>query len=121
MREYPATQPADDVPRRWFADETFELIVWFDEHGRIFGFQLCYNRTRLERALTWTAKGGYAHNRVDDGEASPVRNRTPILLTQEEVAECTGLERFRAACTDIDPLISDFVEERVQAYCDRHY
>lgn len=44
--------------------EYFELIVWFADDSTIWGFQLCYDRGRSERAFTWTAADGYSHNRI---------------------------------------------------------
>jgi hypothetical protein len=41
--------------RRWWNDESFDLIVWYDTAGgAIRGYQLCYNRGADEHALTWT-------------------------------------------------------------------
>ncbi len=44
--------------RRWFADDYFDLIVWFDKRGQIIGFQLCYDLPRDEHALTWHEEHG---------------------------------------------------------------
>jgi len=31
--------------------------------------------------LTWTQGSGFDHNLIDDGESSPLKNLSPILLT----------------------------------------
>ncbi|MBL8993039.1 MAG: hypothetical protein JNM63_06830, partial [Spirochaetia bacterium] len=38
-------QPPGDLPRRWFTNEYFDLILWFENEDRktLFGFQLCYD------------------------------------------------------------------------------
>jgi hypothetical protein len=56
--------------RRWFTDEFFDLIVWYDEKRTLVGFQLCYDKEGRERALTWTREHGFQHNRIDDGEVT---------------------------------------------------
>ena len=59
----------------------FNLIVWSDARGEMVGFQLCYDKTGRERALTWSPETGYSHSRVDDGESHPMQmKRTPIMF-----------------------------------------
>jgi len=70
-----------DPKRRWFSSDYFDLIVWHSEEGEPIGFQLCYDKGRGERALTWKASVGYSHNRIDDGENHTGRYKaTPILI-----------------------------------------
>src|SRR6266496_2922148 len=70
----------DEVPRRWFSDDYFDLIIWTLPNGSVSGFQLCYDKTGTERALTWSPRSGFQHERVDTGEADPTKNRTPVLV-----------------------------------------
>jgi hypothetical protein len=91
MLEWPAVaalreiQNVRQIPgehrRRWFASETIDLIVWLDEGGAPLGFQLCYDKGRNERAVTFEPAGGMSCASVDDGEAhaGPYKE-TPILL-----------------------------------------
>ena len=44
---------------RWFADRDFDLFVWYNEDDSFFGFQLCYEKGKNEKALTWKAKSGF--------------------------------------------------------------
>jgi hypothetical protein len=78
----PDTRQVEGEPRRrWFSSPDLDLIVWADESGAIVGFQLCYDKTRGERALTWRVGRGYDHMGVDDGEQSPGQYKsTPILV-----------------------------------------
>jgi len=67
--------------RRWFRSAKQELIVWFSEDDSMWGFQLCYDLDKQEKALTWTQDQGFSHERVDDGEDVGLRHkRTPILV-----------------------------------------
>ena len=54
--------------------------VYFKEDGGIFGFQLCYDLNKNEHAFTWRKDEGFAHNLIDDGEGTPFKNMTPILV-----------------------------------------
>ncbi len=77
LREY---RGGKDKKRRWFGDDYFDLIVWYDDAERISGFQLCYDRGRNEHALTWRRETGAEHHRIDSGETMPLENRSPILV-----------------------------------------
>ena len=66
--------------RRWFSDDDFDLIVWFDDPATIVAIQLCYDKSSTERAVTWSRQRGHEHFRVDAGEDSPLRNETPLLV-----------------------------------------
>ena len=43
---------ADDLDRRWISDDYFDFIVWYETDVQIYGFQLCYDKSGRERALT---------------------------------------------------------------------
>ncbi len=59
---------------------TLDLIVWVDDSRRPKGFRLCYDKPGVEKALTWHAERGFAHQTVDAGESSPQGpKRTPML------------------------------------------
>ena len=74
-------QVAGGRPRRWFHSESEDLIVWYADDGSIFGFQLCYDKQKSQRALTWLPTSGFSHDRVDDGEGSPLTyKRAPELV-----------------------------------------
>ena len=50
-------QVPGERPRRWFESEGMDLIVWLSADGRPVGFQLCYDKGRRERALTFAPEG----------------------------------------------------------------
>ena len=80
LQELPVTHRTTEPRRRWFADEYFDLVVWTSKSA-IVAFDLCYDKPRFERALTWSREHGWGHFRVDSGEDTPVKNRTPILVS----------------------------------------
>jgi hypothetical protein len=104
--------------RRWFSDDYFDLIVWYEGFPRrrtgITGFQLCYDRNGYERALTWTRDHGYSHERVDTGEvAGGYLKQTPILVADGVFESGQVAKRFREASKGIDPDIADLVLDKL--------
>jgi hypothetical protein len=72
-------QIANEGYRRWFTDESFDLIVWFMDE-EIQGFQLCYDSGKEKRAITWRLSLGYSHEGIDDGERVFRNKMTPVLV-----------------------------------------
>jgi len=101
--------------RRWFADDYFDLIVWYQDDA-IDGFQLCYDRDGCPRAYTWTRSRGASHEGIDDGDDPLLTYKaTPILVADgpfdvEEISK-----RFREACRVLPSDIQDVVITRLDA------
>ena len=103
--------------RRWFRSSNEDLIVWYGADESLVGFQLCYDRTQTERALTWMKDTGYAHERVDDGEAVGLAHkRAPILIADGVFDNKTVLERFLAIADVVPRDIVDFVAAKLKEY-----
>ena len=118
LKEFENVQQRDDEPRRrWFGSDDEDLIVWFDDDGAIVGFQLCYDRLRAERALTWHRGHAFSHMRVDDGEAiGRVRKSTPILLPDGKFDAQAMRGRFRSIAAGIPADIAEFVDQKIGEY-----
>ena len=116
LKEFPVGRRSDRRQRRWFTDEDFDLIVWFSDEGTPDGFQLCYDRRRKERVLTWTDDVGYRHDRLDDGEGNPTKNRSPILVSDGAFPAAIVLEHFEKSSMEIESHIRQFVVHKLQVY-----
>ncbi len=119
LKEHTTRQVSGDPRRRWFFDDSMDLIVWVDEDSTILGFQLCYEFMRDELAFTWTADSGYSNSRVDTGEASPEKNLSPILIRDRHFPKERVLKRFRSCSTDLDQGIRRQVLSRLAGYPER--
>ena len=118
-------QRARQIPgegfRRWFTDQYFDLIVWYegsDAAGAIAGFQLCYDKFNRERALTWRKGKGFAHEKVDDGEGpfALQAKMTPILLP-DGVFDAEGVtRRLREQSAEMDPAVARFILGTLAGY-----
>jgi hypothetical protein len=111
LKEIATARRDGERQRRWFVDDYFDLTVWLDDQGGIWGFQLCYDCERTERALTWTPDAGYSHSRVDSGEAGPTKNQAPILVPDDQFAAEEVLGRFCARGALVDAGIRKFIDE----------
>lgn len=80
MREYEQVrQIPGEHKRRWFSSPDMDLFVWTDDAGNYSGFELCYDKSDREHAISWRANTGFSHAAVDDGENRPGRYKsTPI-------------------------------------------
>lgn len=106
-------QIAGEGFRRWFRDDDFDLIVWYDDDGAIAGFQLCYGKQDYERALTWRQGDLYAHHGVDDGDGVRPMKGTPILVADGVFAKDMVRPAFEKAALKLDPDLARFVAERL--------
>ena len=100
--------------RRWFSSPDLDLIVWLDDADTMLGFQLCYDKTRGERALTWRADRGYDHAAVDDGEAQPAQYKgTPILVANGHLNRERVADLVREASVSLPAPIRDAVADLI--------
>lgn len=104
--------------RRWFTDKDFDLIVWYDnENKNIDGFQLCYDKSNYERALTWTKNdNNFYHNRIDDGEIPGAVKQTPILVADGLFDKFKIAEDFNVKSIEIDKKVAKFVYNKILEY-----
>lgn len=113
----PARQVSDEPPRRWFAGNALDLIVWYSASGEIQGFQLCYSKGHDEHALTWWKGKGFFHDRIDDGEGRPDDQKmTPILLPDGSFDKERVISQFRDNSAEIDQELVQFVVRTIEGY-----
>jgi hypothetical protein len=102
--------------RRWFTDEYFDLIIWYDKFDKLLGFQLCYDVSNDERALTWKRGDRYIHEKVDAGEIPYQMKETPITVADGVFDKETVAEKFRNESVQIDRDIANFIYEKIVNY-----
>lgn len=107
---------AEDAQRRWFFSHEQELIVWLDESGQIRGFQLCYDKNRSERAITWRRERGFEHAVVDDGHCFAGDCRTPFLYPNGHCDVGRVIARFREGAQALPVEVRRLVIERLGEY-----
>ena len=116
LRNEPIRPVPRDLDRRWISDDYFDLIVWYEPGGGIHGFQLCYDKSGQERALTWTREGGFQHTAIDSGETDPNANRTPVLIADSAFPAEQVRGEFIARSKLLPAEIRDLVLEKIGEY-----
>ncbi len=118
LKEIPnARQLPHEPARRWFADRTFDLIVWYSTSQQIIGFQLCYRiGTEDERALTWMAGLGFTHKKVDEGEGGGRSKKTPILIPDGYFDRERVLDCFEIECSELEKDLVNFIISKIDDY-----
>ena len=117
VREFRWTR--SEPQRRWFRSDDLDLIVWCDEAGMPRGFQLCYDKPRSRRALTWLPELGFLHAALDDGDDVDSRHeQTRILVGHGHFDAKRVSERFAGATAQIPPEIAGFVDAKLRQHPD---
>lgn len=123
LREMAQVRQTDAaVRRRWFRDDYFDIFTWQSQgrmdgpDGGFVGFQLCYDLPGYERVLSWRLGKGYSHHRVDDGEASPIKNRTPIMVSDGLLPLPTVLEAFDQRAVTLESRLRAFLRQHLLNY-----
>lgn len=103
--------------RRWFWSDYFDLIAWFNADNDIIGFQLCYDKNKKQRVLTWQKDAGYSHDYIDDGEESPGKHKsTPVLVADGIFQKEKIAAQFKEESHNIDGQIADCVHSKILEY-----
>jgi hypothetical protein len=118
LREISEVRQIEGEPRRrWFSDEHFDLVIWNNDTSDIVGFQLCYDKTRGEHALTWKYADGFRHSRVDSGEDEPGRYKaTPILVADGGLDVEDVAAKFLGQSDGLDAASRDFIYYKLLDY-----
>ncbi len=103
--------------RRWFNDELLDLFVWYDAPGgRIAGFQLCFDKDKRERALTYTDENGYSLNEVD-ADSSAWDMSSPVLAVQgTEFPRVRLLAQLGERGEALERRLFEYLMEKLEAY-----
>jgi len=110
------TQYESNKHRRWFHDDFFDLYTWENYDGDLLGFQLCYAKDDVQRALRWSLEAGYQHEGVDQPEEKPGRAMSAIFVADGAFdRDCIGA-RFQHEGIELPSKISTFVIERIHSY-----
>ena len=117
LEEIIVAQKEGDVFRRWFKDDFFELILWYNmTNYSVRGFQLCYDIRRDEHSLTWIVGDGFVHSRVDEGNVPMRHPSSPTLMEDGLFPAKPVMERFIASCAGIDRAITRLVISKINEY-----
>ena len=110
------TQYESNKHRRWFHDDFFDLYTWENYGGDLLGFQLCYAKDDVQRALRWSPEAGYQHEGVDQPEDKPGRAMSAIFVA-DGIFDPDGIgAHFEHEAIELPIKVSAFVVEKIRAY-----
>jgi len=116
LREIPHVRQIEEEGfRRWFSDEFFDLIVWYDDSKTLKGFQLCYGKEGVEKVLTWKKHKGYSHDNIDDGEVPGRHKKTPILTKDGVFRGDLIAKKFLEAAGEMEHDLVEFIHDKILA------
>lgn len=93
--------------------------MWYTEDGAIFGFQLCYDKQKSERALTWLPQSGLSHHRVDDGEDPALTYKRSPELVADGVFDASAVSlRFLRISRALPQEVVEFVPGKSREFAE---
>lgn len=108
--------PGDNT-RRWFSSENLDLIVWYDPEGNLAGFELCYDKTRVEHSICWRPRGGFVHMAVDDGENRPGKYKaSPVLVPDGHFDARRVHAAFAIECISLPQELAAYVLQALSSH-----
>lgn len=117
LNEHSVSQKEAGTFRRWFQDDYFDLIVWYEMRNRsITGFQLCYDKQADEHAFMWHVQSGFSHHAVDDSRSAHRHPATPVLVDDGIFPFDEIIVKFRESSAGIDPAVSNLVIAKLTEY-----
>lgn len=103
--------------RRWFRDDELDLIVWYSDDGSLDGFQLCYNKSARERALTWRKPNSYQHHAIDSGESATGGPKMSPVLVADGAVDSARIEKiFSKRCDGVPKKLAERISEIILNY-----
>jgi hypothetical protein len=82
--------------------------------ANLIGFQLCYDKSGDEHALTWHKKTGFDHHRVDSGELQRPYKATPILVADGGLDFAGLIYLFKERSRKMDQQAARFVLGKIE-------
>ncbi len=91
---------------RWYIDPYFDLALWYDDGGKLIGFQLCYDQQGHVRAFAWSKDHGFRHGTLADGETPGRLGMRTMIVGDDDLPSYEVAERFLRESAHIDPEIA---------------
>lgn len=107
--------PGEDY-RKIFQDEEFDLFIWYKDQETITGFQLCYDKKKEEKALSWHEERGFSHDRVQSGEEVYQVKRASSLKSIGGGHLPGVLSRLKKAAGVLKMSEADFIFKKIREY-----
>jgi hypothetical protein len=109
LSEYKEVRQRDDEGyRRWFSDSYFDIVLWYDrEGGSMTGFQVCYDKGKVERAFTRKTEQRLvqSHRYVANGPVAVGTSKmTSVLKGDAGAIDHAIIDRLMVSAGELDPM-----------------
>ncbi len=117
LKEVPqARQNPGEPLRRCFFSEDEDLVVWVGADDTPVAFELSYGKYVGEHTIRWSERKGFMHHGVDNGEADPLRKKTPLLVA-DGIFDATSVSRtFEKISVEMPRDLAGFVAARLKEH-----
>jgi len=114
LREIKSVRQIPGEPvRRWFNAEDMDLIVWY-QASEIIGFQLCYDKSTNEKAISWKQGLGLKHEDVNNNDVRDGPYKGSPVLTLNNAYDIEKIKRsFEEYSQYMDDNVSQFVLQKL--------
>ncbi len=109
-------QTAGDDFKQWFTDDIYwDLFIWTNKSGELSGFQLCYDKTINEHALSWFKDRFYKHSRIGTGRHGQ-NSMSPILVANGLFNKQDIADKFLQDSKILNKKIIEFIYKKIVEY-----
>lgn len=117
LKEVPQARqnPGEPLRRCFFAGDE-DLVMWFDAKDRPVAFEFSYGKYVSEHTIRWKAGRGFMHHLVDNGEADPLRKKSPLLVADGVFEAASVLETFNEISKEMPADLARFVAARLKEH-----
>ncbi len=102
--------------RRLFFDDFFDLFVWYKENEKIYGFQLCYNKSHEEKVVTWNEIEGFSHDLVEISEGADKIKKSSQLRKEEKKLENKMIKEFKERGINLELHLFKFISKKLKEF-----
>lgn len=121
LREATTIRTPEGHIRRWFYDESFDLVVWLDsEEKAISAFELCYcNPVAPQVEVRWNAELGFEHlvqeeeKGVSRHKGTAVFNKVALSANCPSLLDRDSIAQFHVTSLTLPPPIRDFILDKL--------
>ncbi len=100
--------------RRWFSNNYFDIVIWYEEEGgEISGIQFCYGKPFSEKAFTWESTS-QSHHYVTEQRKSA--SATGMLKGDAGIISESVMKQLKEESHEMDKDLLVLVLEKIDAF-----
>lgn len=98
-----------NAPRKWFASDTLDIVVWLTPDEKFKGFQLTLEEPNSKQIVTYTIGGKVRHNSLGEDTTDELSNRA-AAVGEESPCDCKKLAAvFLKQAQEIETTVQQWI------------